>query len=91
MRDLLRILALAVVAGSLMAWLSLGPNLGWTKTSITKWQRDPVTQIDGPVIERRFVPGIDLLALCVLSGTLLFILSSLKWKSPTPNPEVDSP
>ena len=89
MRDLLRILALTLVAVSLMAWLSLGPNPGWTKTSITKWQRDPITQIDGPVIEKRFVPGIDLLSLCIISAVLLFTVSSLQRKAPHRNAEVD--
>jgi hypothetical protein len=81
MRDLLRIVALTLFAVSLMGWLSLGPNLGWTKTSVTKWQQDPVTDLAGPIIEKRFVPGIDLLAACLASAVLLFAISSLKRKT----------
>ena len=84
MRDLLRILALTLIAVSLMAWLSFGPNLGWTKTSVTKWQQDPVTELQGPVIEKRFVPGIDLLALCMIGAVVLFGISLVKGKTPKP-------
>jgi len=90
MRDFLRILALALIAVSLMAWLSLGPNLGWTKTSVTKWRQDPVTDLPGPVIEKRFVPGIDLLAVCMVSAVVLFGISLLKHKTPNHKSEVDS-
>lgn len=83
MRDLLRILALTLIAVSLMAWLTLGPNLGWTKTSVTKWQRDPVTENYGPIIEKRFVPGVDLLALCMGAAVVMFSLSLLKRRTPT--------
>ena len=48
---------------------------GWTKTSVTRWQKDPVTEIDGPVIEKKFVPGIDLLALCLAGALALFVVS----------------
>ena len=89
MKDLLRILALTLIAVSLMAWLSLGPNLGWTKTSVTKWRQDPVTDLTGPVIEKRFVPGIDLLAICLVSAVVLFGVSLLKGKTPNHKPEVD--
>jgi hypothetical protein len=87
MRDLLRILALTLMAISVMAWLSLGPNLGWTKTSITKWHQDPVTENYGPIIEKRFVPGIDLLALCLVSAVVLFSLSLLKRRRPASKTE----
>jgi len=89
MRDLLRILALTLIAVSLMAWLSLGPNLGWTKTSVTKWRQDPVTDLPGPVIEKRFVPGIDLLAICMVSAVVLFSISLLKRKTPNHKPEIN--
>ena len=67
--------ALGLAAVSVAGWLALGANRGWTKTSVTRWQKDPVTEIEGPIVEKQFVPGIDLLAVC-LAGTLaLFIVS----------------
>ena len=56
-------------------WLALGANRGWTKTTVTRWEKDPVTEIDGPVIQKKFVPGIDLLAVCVAGALALFIAS----------------
>ena len=64
-------LAAAVVAG----WLALGANRGWTKTTVTRWEKDPVTEIDGPVIEKKFVPGIDLLAVCLAGALSVFVVS----------------
>ena len=66
---------------SLLAWLALGPNLGWTKTSVTTWQKDPVTELEGPVVEKRFIPGVELLALSLLSASALFASSLLKRKT----------
>ena len=57
-------------------WLALGANRGWTKTTVTRWQKDPVTEIDGPVIEKKFVPGIDLLVVA-LAGVLALFAASL--------------
>ena len=55
--------------GTLILWLSIlswwilaGRNPGWTKTSVSTMQTDPVTGIDYPVWKKQFVPGIDLLA-----------------------------
>ena len=56
-------------------WLALGANRGWTKTTVTRWQKDPVTEIDGPVVEKKFVPGIDLLVVCLTGALTLFIAS----------------
>jgi hypothetical protein len=64
-------LAVVVVAG----WLALGANRGWTKTTVTRWQKDPVTEIDGPVVEKKFVPGLDLVAVCLTCALALFLAS----------------
>jgi len=56
-------------------WLALGANPGWTKTSVTRWQKDPVTEIDGPVVEKKFVPGIDLLVASLAGALTLFVVS----------------
>ena len=54
---------------------------GVTKTTVTRWQRDPVTEIDGPVVEKKFVPGLDLVAVCLTCALALFIASLLVSKT----------
>jgi hypothetical protein len=68
-------MALGLAAAAVAGWLALGANRGWTKTTVTRWQKDPVTEIDGPVVEKKFVPGIDLLAVCFTGALALFIAS----------------
>jgi len=65
-----------LAAASLVGWLAFGSSFIWTRTSVTRWQKDPVTEIDGPVIEKKFVPGLDLLVLG-LSGALALFVASL--------------
>ena len=72
MKLFLRLAALAVALICLVFWLFGGPNLGWTKNSVTRWERDQVTGLDGPVLEPRFIPGVDFLAAgCAGAGLLL--------------------
>jgi hypothetical protein len=75
-RRVLQRIALALAAAAVAGWLALGANRGWTKTTVTRWQKDPVTDIEGPVIERKFVPGVDLLAV-FLGGAVALLLVSL--------------
>jgi hypothetical protein len=89
MRRILRVCAIVLAAFSLLLWLLLGANRGWTKTTRTRWQRDPVTEIDGPVIEKAFLPGVDFLA-AGLSGALALFVASL-FASKTKNKPVSSP
>jgi hypothetical protein len=42
-------------------WFFSGPNTGWTRDSVMHLVKDPVTEIEGPVYEKRFVPGVDFL------------------------------
>ena len=83
MRRILQRVALALAAAAVAGWLALGANRGWTKTTVTRWQKDPVTEIDGPVIERKFVPGVDLLAVCVGSAIALLLASLFVPKTKT--------
>jgi hypothetical protein len=75
-RRVLQRIAIGLAAAAVAGWLALGANRGWTKTTVTRWQKDPVTEIEGPVIERKFVPGVDLLAVC-LGGAVALLLASL--------------
>lgn len=52
---------------------------------MTKWVKDPVTELDGPIIEKRFVPGVDLLAAAGLASAVLFGISFVKTKTGTAN------
>jgi hypothetical protein len=67
----LRVVALAVALSGAIVWASLGANTGWTTTSRTEMRRDPVTEIDYPVIEQRFTPGIDFVGGCLLLAAVI--------------------
>ena len=59
-------------------WFFGGPNLGFTKTSVAHIEKDPVTEIETPRYEKRFVPGVDFLAAglglaVVLAGSFIFL------------------
>lgn len=81
MRKALRGLALGLAVIAVAGWLVTGANRGWTKTSVTRWQKDPVTEIEGPVIEKRFVPGVDLLAVGLGTALALYLASFFASKS----------
>ncbi len=71
MRTFLRLAALAVAAVGLVFWLFGGPNLGWTKTSVPHPQKDSVTGQEYVAWEKRFVPGVDFLAVSGAAGAAL--------------------
>jgi len=87
-RRILQRIAFALAAAAVVGWLALGANRGWTKTTVTRWEKDPVTEIDGPVVEKKFVPGIDLVAVCLTGALALFIAS--RFASKTKNRPVSS-
>lgn len=62
MRRILRIIALLVVVGTLGIWVATGAHRGWTKTSVTVVEVEPVTGIENPVQKKQFVMGVELLA-----------------------------
>jgi hypothetical protein len=71
MRRVLRLSGLAVALVAVALWFFGGPNLGWTKTTVDRIEKDPVTGLEGRFPEKRFVPGIDFLgAACLVAGLL---------------------
>lgn len=52
-------------------WLGLGANRGWTTTTRTHMEKDPVTDLEYPVVQKHFSPGLELL------GAGLFISAAL--------------
>lgn len=62
MRRNLRIVSLVIALISVSAWVFLGANRGWTRTTVATRTVDEVTGIEGIQYQKRFVPGVDLLA-----------------------------
>ena len=75
MRTKLRLLGLAIGFGGFVFWFFGGPHFGWTKTTVEIWKVDPITEIQFPEIQKRFVPGMDFLAVCVIAAGALSALS----------------
>ena len=61
MRQNLRLVAAVFGVFSIVTWFALGANRGWTKTTSTRMDKDPVTDIAFPVTEKHFSPGVELL------------------------------
>ena len=53
----------AVLVGFLfiVIWFALGANRGWTQTTRTRMEKDPVTDIEFPKVEKHFSPGVEAL------------------------------
>jgi len=73
----LRIAALVLWLALLGWWTAAGMNPGWTKTSVSTMETDPVTGIEYPVWKKQFVPGVDLLAAGTVCAAALVALSFL--------------
>jgi hypothetical protein len=81
MRQILQILALAVVLTAGATWLATGANRGWTKTSLPVKTLDEVTGIEGITYQKKFLPGVDFLGAAIagaglLAGTSFFFRKS---------------
>lgn len=73
-RALLKIatnLGLLILLAAPAFWLAKGAHTGWTQTSVTRMEVDPVTELEFPVVEERFLPGVDFLAVAVVAGASL--------------------
>jgi hypothetical protein len=71
MKRLLRILAVVLAVGALLAWIGLGANRGWTRTSVPVKIVDDVTGIEGVQYRKQFVPGLDILGGALLGAGFL--------------------
>jgi hypothetical protein len=77
MRRILLVVALVLVVTAALAWLGLGANRGWTRTSVPVKTVDEVTGIEGIEYHKKFVPGVELLTgalagAAFLAGASLF-------------------
>jgi len=77
MRTSLRLAALAVIVMSTALWFFAGPNLGWTKTSVPRLEKDKLIRQDDQGREKRFVPGIDFLGAALIAAGALLAGASL--------------
>lgn len=83
MRKLTRILAIALLAGTLLSWGLLEGRLGWSQTAIPTVKVDPITEIEFTEYESRFVPGIDFLGAGIAGAVALFSISFFFRKIPS--------
>jgi hypothetical protein len=72
-----------VALATAILWLATGANRGWTKTSVPVKTLDEVTGIEGITYQKKFLPGVDFLAVAfagsvVLAGASLFFRRSKK-------------
>ena len=65
MKRSLRWFAGSLALVSVAAWLALGANLGWTKTSVMVRTLDPVTGLESADYRPKFLPGIELLVVAL--------------------------
>ncbi len=77
MKRVIRILALGVALGAALAWLALGANRGWTRTSVPVKTVDDVTGLEGIQYRKQFVPGVELLGSALLGAGFLAATSFL--------------
>ena len=77
MRKVLRVLAGLVAVAAVAGWIAGGRNPGWTKTSVDHREKDPVTEIEFPVTEKKFIPGVELLAAALVGAGGVFAASFL--------------
>ena len=82
MKQKLRLTAALLALACLAGWFFLGSNRGWTRTTETRMERDPVTEIEFPVLEKRFSPGLELLGVGLLASVALAAGSMLVRSKP---------
>ena len=71
MKNFLRVLAVFLLLGVIGYWAAAGANRGWTKTSVPVKTLDEVTGIEGVTYHKKFVPGVDFLAVAGAGAVVL--------------------
>lgn len=82
MNKILLALGIVVSAVGLVWWFAAGANTGWTKTSVQRIEKDPVTEIETPVWEKKFVPGVEFLAATETVSLGLIAFALLRRRKP---------
>lgn len=77
MKNFLRLAALLLALATVGVWLATGAHRGWTRTTETEMQLDPVTEIEFPVERKRFVMGVELLGSGLFAALALAGISFL--------------
>lgn len=77
MKTILRVLATFLLLGAIGFWAVAGANRGWTKTSVPVKTLDDVTGIEGVTYHKKFVPGVDFLAVAGAGAVVLAVISFL--------------
>ena len=85
MNRTLKLLALLVVVVAATTWLATGANRAWTKTSVPVKTLDEVTGIEGITYQKKFLPGVDFLAVAFGGAAALFASSFFFRKPNTKN------
>ena len=85
MRNGLGFLAAVVGVAALVAWLATGAHPGWTRTQVTVMQVDPITELEYPVTDDKFVAGLEVLGGGILFSIALLGASFAFKKQPTKN------
>jgi hypothetical protein len=70
-KSTLRLVAAILFLATIGFWAATGANHGWTKTSVPQKVADPVTGIEGVTYEKKFVPGVDFLAVITAASLAL--------------------
>ena len=83
MRIGLKIIAAVGVILTLAVWLGTGAHTGWTKTKVTVMKVDPVTELEYPEMQDKFIAGVEVLGGGLLLSLALFGGSFAFRKQPT--------
>jgi hypothetical protein len=93
-KSALRLFALAVLIAALGYWLATGANRGWNKNKIPVKTVDDVTGIESVTYEKKFIPGVEFLALAGAASVLCVGISFLfrtKRLAQTSNEQTSNP
>jgi len=83
--SLLLAVALFDAVASFGFWFAKGANTGWTKNQVEVISVDEVTGLEVRQWESRFVPGVEMLGICLLGAAVIGTLALLFRKQETNN------